>query len=218
MCIRDRLYRARGYAGLRGADTRPGHAVRCAHTRRHQVRKRGLHDACGHPRAARIARRAWHPHRGVPDCDGPQPGQPREPDPLRGGRRKRVHYQYCAAKQRLRLDAGGLMAAARAVTVLVHGLWTHGLLMVPQRRYLASAGIEAVCYSYPSVRLTLTENADRLAAFARTLAVPVVHWVGHSLGGLIIPVSYTHLRAHETPEHLVCRLLLEKKKKKKRNE
>eukprot|EP00658_Telonema_sp_P-2_P020679 TRINITY_DN18195_c0_g1_i1.p1 TRINITY_DN18195_c0_g1~~TRINITY_DN18195_c0_g1_i1.p1 ORF type:complete len:337 (+),score=110.96 TRINITY_DN18195_c0_g1_i1:94-1104(+) len=29
------------------------------------------------------------------------------------------------------------------------------------------------------------------------------------------PVSYTHLRAHETPEHLVCRLLLEKKKKTK---
>ena len=28
----------------------------------------------------------------------------------------------------------------------------------------------------------------------------------------LIPVSYTHLRAHETPEHLVCRLLLEKKK------
>eukprot|EP00658_Telonema_sp_P-2_P021758 TRINITY_DN18677_c0_g1_i5.p1 TRINITY_DN18677_c0_g1~~TRINITY_DN18677_c0_g1_i5.p1 ORF type:complete len:444 (+),score=58.35 TRINITY_DN18677_c0_g1_i5:230-1561(+) len=28
-----------------------------------------------------------------------------------------------------------------------------------------------------------------------------------------MPVSYTHLRAHETPEHLVCRLLLEKKKK-----
>src|SRR5678815_5815221 len=26
------------------------------------------------------------------------------------------------------------------------------------------------------------------------------------------PVSYTHLRAHETPEHLVCCLLLEKKK------
>eukprot|EP00658_Telonema_sp_P-2_P048266 TRINITY_DN36721_c0_g1_i1.p1 TRINITY_DN36721_c0_g1~~TRINITY_DN36721_c0_g1_i1.p1 ORF type:complete len:348 (+),score=69.50 TRINITY_DN36721_c0_g1_i1:350-1393(+) len=29
-------------------------------------------------------------------------------------------------------------------------------------------------------------------------------------------VSYTHLRAHETPEHLVCRLLLEKKKIKKK--
>src|SRR5450756_1075431 len=29
-------------------------------------------------------------------------------------------------------------------------------------------------------------------------------------------VSYTHLRAHETRHDLVCRLLLEKKKKKKR--
>src|SRR5450756_2331227 len=30
-----------------------------------------------------------------------------------------------------------------------------------------------------------------------------------------IPVSYTHLRAHETRHDLVCRLLLEKKKKNK---
>ena len=28
-----------------------------------------------------------------------------------------------------------------------------------------------------------------------------------------VPVSYTHLRAHETRHDLVCRLLLEKKKK-----
>ena len=28
----------------------------------------------------------------------------------------------------------------------------------------------------------------------------------------LFPVSYTHLRAHETREDLVCRLLLEKKK------
>src|SRR5680860_1541510 len=27
----------------------------------------------------------------------------------------------------------------------------------------------------------------------------------------IVPVSYTHLRAHETDSYLVCRLLLEKK-------
>ena len=30
---------------------------------------------------------------------------------------------------------------------------------------------------------------------------------------IVIPVSYTHLRAHETVLDLVCRLLLEKKKK-----
>src|SRR5680860_1766952 len=33
--------------------------------------------------------------------------------------------------------------------------------------------------------------------------------------GEFMPVSYTHLRAHETDSYLVCRLLLEKKKKKK---
>ena len=31
-------------------------------------------------------------------------------------------------------------------------------------------------------------------------------------------LSLIHTRAHETPEHLVCRLLLEKKKKKQRQE
>ena len=31
------------------------------------------------------------------------------------------------------------------------------------------------------------------------------------VGGLLVPVSYTHLRAHETDSYLVCRLLLEKK-------
>src|SRR5678816_2656981 len=36
------------------------------------------------------------------------------------------------------------------------------------------------------------------------------YWI--ALGILVASVSYTHLRAHETPEHLVCRLLLEKKK------
>eukprot|EP00658_Telonema_sp_P-2_P038489 TRINITY_DN27606_c0_g1_i1.p1 TRINITY_DN27606_c0_g1~~TRINITY_DN27606_c0_g1_i1.p1 ORF type:complete len:474 (-),score=126.28 TRINITY_DN27606_c0_g1_i1:40-1461(-) len=37
--------------------------------------------------------------------------------------------------------------------------------------------------------------------------------VGDSWLHKLRSVSYTHLRAHETPEHLVCRLLLEKKKK-----
>ena len=32
--------------------------------------------------------------------------------------------------------------------------------------------------------------------------------------GSVPPVSYTHLRAHETDSYLVCRLLLEKKKRK----
>src|SRR5678815_5710237 len=38
---------------------------------------------------------------------------------------------------------------------------------------------------------------------------PVANPRAINRGRSITPVSYTHLRAHETPEHLVCRLLLE---------
>lgn len=78
------------------------------------------------------------------------------------------------------------MSNAHAVTVLVHGLWMRGVVMQPQRYYLAGMGFDAVCYSYPSMRFTLTENAHRLAQFARRLGASPVHWVGHSLGGLVI--------------------------------
>ena len=36
--------------------------------------------------------------------------------------------------------------------------------------------------------------------------------------GVLRSVSYTHLRAHETRGNLVCRLLLEKKKEKDKND
>src|SRR5678815_147115 len=56
-----------------------------------------------------------------------------------------------------------------------------------------------------------------VGAFQRgdSLAGPLT-WAGvvFVLLQVLTPVSYTHLRAHEPPEHLVCRLLLEKKKKK----
>ena len=38
--------------------------------------------------------------------------------------------------------------------------------------------------------------------------------IGLLVTASLIPVSYTHLRAHETRHDLVCRLLLEKKKNK----
>src|SRR5665648_1159972 len=40
----------------------------------------------------------------------------------------------------------------------------------------------------------------------------VLHMILRSSAYLIMSVSYTHLRAHETRHDLVCRLLLEKKK------
>jgi len=70
--------------------------------------------------------------------------------------------------------------------VLVHGLWMHGMVMVPMRRRIERCGYRAVRYSYPSMRLTLAQNADRLGRFCRGINAPRLHFVGHSLGGVII--------------------------------
>ena len=70
--------------------------------------------------------------------------------------------------------------------VLVHGLWTHGLVMELMRRRIARRGYRVTAYSYPSMRLTVAEDAERLAAYCRSLAAPRVHLVGHSMGGLLV--------------------------------
>lgn len=77
------------------------------------------------------------------------------------------------------------MAEPEAV-ILVHGLWVHGAVMALLRRRIARCGYLALCYSYPSMRLTLTENADRLAQYCRGIAAAKLHFVGHSLGGLVV--------------------------------
>jgi pimeloyl-ACP methyl ester carboxylesterase len=70
--------------------------------------------------------------------------------------------------------------------VLVHGLWVHGFAMELMRRRIARRGYRALAYSYPSMRLSFAENAERLARFCRGLEAPRVSLVGHSLGGLIV--------------------------------
>src|SRR5678816_519639 len=52
----------------------------------------------------------------------------------------------------------------------------------------------------------VTKN-DSFLAFAKSLSALVADKGPADVDAL----AYTHLRAHETPEHLVCRLLLEKK-------
>ena len=70
--------------------------------------------------------------------------------------------------------------------VLVHGLWVHGAVMLLLKRRIARAGYRVLAYSYPTVKLSLTENAQRLARYCRDIAAPRLHFVGHSLGGLVV--------------------------------
>ena len=61
-----------------------------------------------------------------------------------------------------------------------------GLAMGLMRRRIARNGYQALSYSYPSMRLTLGENAERLVRYLRGLDASKLHLVGHSLGGLIV--------------------------------
>src|SRR6185295_7415259 len=77
------------------------------------------------------------------------------------------------------------MGPGLETVVLVHGLWVHGVAMALLRRRIAKCGYQVLSYSYPTVRLSLTENAERLVRFCRGIAAARLHLVGHSLGGLI---------------------------------
>jgi pimeloyl-ACP methyl ester carboxylesterase len=70
--------------------------------------------------------------------------------------------------------------------VLVHGLWMTGVDMGLLRLRLRRCGFDAVQFSYPSLRCNISQNAARLNRFVGNINAAVIHFVGHSLGGLVI--------------------------------
>src|SRR5664279_6192738 len=64
----------------------------------------------------------------------------------------------------------------------------------------------------PPVQHGLPRAASEIGPLGFLLCVRPAYWRSRPQRRLF-PVSYTHLRAHETDSYLVCRLLLEKKKK-----
>ena len=70
--------------------------------------------------------------------------------------------------------------------MLVHGLWLHGVAMALLGHRIERCGFNVLTYSYPSLRLNLTENAQRFARYCRSIVAPRLNFVGHSLGGLIV--------------------------------
>ena len=70
--------------------------------------------------------------------------------------------------------------------VLVHGFLVGPLSCVWLARRLRRSGFQPHTFAYSTREETLSEAAERLLAYARTLQVNELHWVGHSLGGLVI--------------------------------
>src|SRR5678816_69410 len=100
---------------------------------------------------------------------------------------------------------------------------TLGQLSLAEARKLKDAGVTAYNHNldtspefYPSIVTTHTFE-DRVNTIRAVQQAGMDVCCGGIIGmgesvrdrlRMIEPVSYTHLRAHETPEHLVCRLLL----------
>jgi pimeloyl-ACP methyl ester carboxylesterase len=70
--------------------------------------------------------------------------------------------------------------------VLVHGILMNGRELALLARRLRQCGFNPVVFDYPSRLRTVDEHARALQQFIKDLHAPVVHLVGHSLGGLVI--------------------------------
>lgn len=75
---------------------------------------------------------------------------------------------------------------SREPVVLVHGLWLSGWVLAILAARLRRCGYDTRTFSYPSMGASLSANAAALARFAGSLAAPRVHFIGHSMGGLVI--------------------------------
>lgn len=71
--------------------------------------------------------------------------------------------------------------------VYVHGLWMSGGESLFLRRRLAHEfGLHVHPFRYSAAHSTMTKITARLQSFVESLDAPVIHFVGHSLGGLVI--------------------------------
>lgn len=88
--------------------------------------------------------------------------------------------------------------------ICIHGFWSHGSGMTLIRRHFENEyGMRAMTFSYPSVKGSLDENADRLAAFIDGQGIERCHIVGHSLGG-VITLRMLSRRDTDFPGRVVC--------------
>jgi pimeloyl-ACP methyl ester carboxylesterase len=74
-----------------------------------------------------------------------------------------------------------------STVILVHGLWMSGFeLGVLRHRLNAEYGFNALAFSYHSVTETMVDHVRRLREFAQQQTSDEVHFVGHSMGGIVV--------------------------------
>lgn len=71
--------------------------------------------------------------------------------------------------------------------ILVHGLWMSGFELAPLRHRLESEHwYKALPFSYPTVSGLMVDHIKALRELAQAQGAERLHFVGHSLGGLVV--------------------------------
>ena len=78
-----------------------------------------------------------------------------------------------------------MSSTQRPVVILVHGLWFGAWSLGLLARRLRRAGFATRRFRYRTTRATLADHARALRRFSAAAGEPPVHYVAHSLGGLV---------------------------------
>ena len=93
---------------------------------------------------------------------------------------------------------------ATTMVVYVHGMWMPAEEMAFVRLHLKKEHrLAGKLFDYPSIKGTLDENAELLDEFVRELDADEVHFVGHSLGG-VLSLRTLALNPQIPPGRVVC--------------
>ena len=74
----------------------------------------------------------------------------------------------------------------REAVILVHGIWSYGVDMWRLRQQLSRSGYECSVFRYQIWGKPPAIIADRLHQCVEKLDAPVVHFIGHSFGGIVL--------------------------------
>ncbi len=94
-------------------------------------------------------------------------------------------------------------APGRGETViLVNGLWMPGWVLSVLARRLRRCGYAVRSFTYRSMACSLQENADLLKEFVDVQPAGVMHYVGYSLGGIVVHALF-HYHPQQRPGRIV---------------
>jgi len=91
----------------------------------------------------------------------------------------------------------------KTAAVFVHGLFLNGAEFTLLRRRLAAQhGFQTHRFSYPTVRGAMSGAIERLTRFVDRIDADQVHFIGHSLGGIVL-TRYFQLANPSRPGRVV---------------